>query len=55
MSNWGTVITGYVFTGASVAAYAGWIVMRGRKLGRDLGIGSDVNADVASGAPSGEH
>ncbi|MFT7648792.1 MAG: hypothetical protein ACI8Y4_003546 [Candidatus Poriferisodalaceae bacterium] len=40
MNNWGTVISGYVFTGVGLGAYATWIVVRGRSIGRDLGIGN---------------
>ncbi|WP_419838139.1 hypothetical protein [Candidatus Poriferisodalis sp.] len=34
------VLTGYVLAAVGVAAYASWVVRRGRTLGRELGIGA---------------
>ncbi len=39
MTHAANVISGYVLAAAATAAYVGWVIRRGRTLGRELGIG----------------
>ncbi len=39
MTHAANVFSGYVLAAAATAAYVGWVIRRGRTLGRDLGIG----------------
>ena len=40
MTNAGSIIGVYGIAIATVLVYAGWIINRGRSIGRELGIGS---------------
>ena len=56
MTHAANVISGYLLTAAAVAAYAAWVVRRGRTLGRSLGIGGADDAaersrDAESASP----
>lgn len=40
MTHAASVFSGYVLAAVATAAYVGWVIRRGRALGRDLGIGA---------------
>ena len=50
MTDVGTIVTGYGLTIVTLGFYAAWIVMRGRAIGQQLGIGGEA----ATGAGSAE-
>ena len=41
MSSWGTILLGYGLVFGTIGAYAMSIVARGRRVGRELGIGAE--------------
>ena len=43
MNSWGTILLGYGVVFGTIAAYAVSIVTRGRRVGRQLGIGGEDN------------
>lgn len=49
MSNAGTLLAGYGVTVGAVVAYAAWLWLRARKLGRDLGIADTADAAGTAG------
>jgi len=51
VNNAGSIIAGYGITIAAIGFYAAWIVMRGRAIGEQLGIG---RSDDGSSAGEGE-
>ncbi len=51
MTHAANVISGYVLAATAAAAYALWVIRRGRTLGRDLGIGTAGSADRGCDEP----
>ena len=49
MNNAGSIIAGYGITIAAIGFYASWIVMRGRAIGQQLGIGRPKDGSTADG------
>ncbi|MDG2111990.1 MAG: hypothetical protein P8N02_05185 [Actinomycetota bacterium] len=54
MTNVGTIIAGYGITILSLGFYAAWIVVRGREIGNELGIGATVDAGTGLHADTEE-
>lgn len=48
MTDVGTIVAGYGITIVTVVMYGVWILMRGRALGDELGIGHGADADSAA-------
>ncbi len=50
MNDLGSIVAGYGITIVAVVSYAAWILVRGRSIGRELGIGSDITTSDDEGA-----
>lgn len=52
MNDLGSIIAGYGISIVGLVFYASWILVRGRNIGRELGIGSEPDgSDGDGGSP----